>query len=365
MYYDYSKIDSYNCPIKIVVSRRGLGKTFGKIKMCAEKNVISGRRFIYVVETDEMSKELSRNNGEKFWANLLKYYEDCDTSRKRYFYNKFTELVVEEENENITSNRRSKTSVIGGTIKINGETAGYILSMNAFAELKRNNFRDIAYIIIDEFISEKFDKTTLENPRKISSLIQSVCRLNDIKIYMLANTVRKDDPILSRMGFKLEGYGWYYKRDDKGLIAILHFVDPKEYPDFAKAYEQSVAGRFAKMLGETNEENNEFIDDLPANRRLSNFKYKKGGMNLNIVKDNTIITLKELENGNIACVPFSRRPTTNLFCLTEKEQGYKLGYHIICNKTLKQSIMNMLRADVIYYYSEVEYNQLKFIIKGD
>ena len=365
MYYDYSKIDSYKCPIKIVVSRRGLGKTFGKNKMCAEKNVNSGKRFIYVVETDEMVKELARNNGEKFWAALLEYYEKADTSRKRYYLNQFTKLEVEDGDDALTSKRKSNTSVIGSTIKINGNTAGYILSMNAFAELKRNNFRDISYVIIDEFISEKFDKTTLENPRKIASLIQSVCRLKNIVIYMLANTVRKDDPILARMGFKLDRYGWYYKKDDKGLLAVLHFVDPSDYPEFAQAHESSVAGRFAKMLGETHEENNEFIDDLPASRRLNTFKYKRGGMSLNIVKDNTIVTLKELDNGNIACVPFARHPTTVLYCMTEKEQGYKLGYHIICNKALKQSIMNMLRADVIYYYSEVEYNQLKLIIKGD
>ena len=42
-----------------------------------------------------------------------------------------------------------------------------------------------------------------------------------------------------------------------------------------------------------------------------------------------------------------------------------MGYHIICNKALKPTILNMLKADIIYYYSEVEYAQLKFIVKGD
>lgn len=365
LHYNWSKIDSYKCPVKIVVSRRGLGKTFGKVKMSTEKNVNSNKRFVYVVETDDMVKELGVNNGEKFWANLLAYYEEADTARKRYYLSKLTKLEIENSEDEVEDTRKANAFITGGTIKINGETAGYVISLNAFAKLKRNNFRNISYVIIDEFISEKFDKTTLQNPRKIASIIQSVCRLKDIKIYMLANTVRRDDPILARMGFKLKDYGWYYKRDDKGLFAVLHFVDPAEYPEFAEAHDNSVAGRFAKMLGETNEEDNEFIDDLPSSRRLSTFKYKKGGFSLNIVKENTIVTLKELDDGNVACVPFARRPTTTLYCMTEKEQGYKLGYHIMCNKALRQSIMNMLRADCIYYYSEVEYNQLKFIIKGD
>ena len=60
LYYDWSKIDGYRCPCKIVVSRRGLGKTFGKVKKAAEDFVTKSYRFIYVVETDEMIKELTK-----------------------------------------------------------------------------------------------------------------------------------------------------------------------------------------------------------------------------------------------------------------------------------------------------------------
>lgn len=371
MYYNYSKMDSYHCPIKIVVSRRGLGKTFGKLKTYTEKFVVGKKRFIYIVETGEMVKELTRNNGEKFWSALIEYYSKCDTARKRYFYERLTELKVydseDEENkdEDTIFTRAVKAKIIGGTIKINGETAGYIIDMNSFGELKRNNFNGVKYILVDEFITEKLDKTALENPRKIASIIQSIGRLRDIEIYMLGNAIRFDDPILSRMGFKLERFGFYKKYDEHGLLAILHFVDPADYPEFAEAHDKSVAGRFAKMIGETNEEENKFLEDLPKNKRLTSFKYKKNGWFVNIVRDNTIITLKELQSGGVACVPFAKSPTTTLFCMTEKEQGYKLGYHIICNKALRQTLMNMLKADIIYYYSEVEYNQLKLIIKGD
>jgi hypothetical protein len=370
MYYDYSKIDSYHCPIKLVVSRRGLGKTFGKLKMCTERYVTKKYRFIYVVETGEMVQELTRNNGEKFWSALLEYYSEQDTSRKRYFYNHLTELKVEDNDEDTDGykelfTRQIKARIVGGTIKINGETAGYIIDMNSFGEIKRNNFNKVKYIIVDEFITEKLDKTALENPRKIASIIQSVGRLRDIKIYLLGNAIRFDDPILSRMGFKLDRFGYYYKYDEFGLLAVLHFVDPKDYPEFAKAHDKSVAGRFAKMIGETNEEENRFLSDLPDNRRLTSFKYKRNGMSMNITRDNIIITLRELQSGGIACIPFANKGATILYCMTEKEQGYKLGYHIICNKALRQTLMNMLKADCIYYYSEVEYNQLKIIIKGD
>lgn len=365
IYYDYSKIDGYDCPIKIVVSRRGLGKTFGKIRKCTERYITNRRRFIYVVETGEMVKELARNKGEKFWSALLKYYSEQDTSRKRYFYEKLTNTEVEDEQDETKSNTKSNLSLFGGTIKINGETAGYIIDLNAFGELKRNNFIDVETVIFDEFISEKTDKTTLENPKKISSIIQSVARLKNIRIYMLGNSVRLSDSMLARMGFKLEKYGFHKKYDKHGLLAVLHFVDPKDYPEFAEAYEESVAGRFASFLGETHEEENIFIENVPESRMLKEFKYKKGGLSLNIVRENIIISLRELANGCMACVPFSGRNAKTLYCLTEKEQGYILGYHIICNTKLKQYLMNLLRADIVYYYSELEYEQLKLIIKGE
>lgn len=379
-YYDWSKIEGYNCPVKIVIARRGLGKTFGKIRQATENSVIKIKKgkvgkFIYVVETGEMVTELTRNNGEKFWCALLEYYQEQDTSKKRYFYNLITSLEVTEDDEEDTDEtmevvkyaRKVNAKVRGGTILIDGHTAGYILDMNAFAELKRNNFNGVDYVIVDEFISENMDKRALDNPRKISSIIQSIGRLGlDIKIYMMANPVRRDDPILSRIGFKLDGYGFYKYYDEEGLYAILHFVDPAEYPEFEEAHNKSVAGRFAKMMGETQLESNVFVDDLPVTKRLKTpCKYKKGGFSINVVRDNIIITLKELVDGKIACVPFARNRAVNLVCLTEKEQGYKLGFHIICNKALRQTLMNMLRADIILYYSEVEYNQLKLIIKGE
>lgn len=370
IFIDFRKLDGYQCPCKIVVGRRGLGKTFGKKRKAIERFVTKGERFVYIVETGEMVKELTQNNGEKFFADIIEEYAKYDTSRKRYFYKKLSELklvdddTVENKEDSIFK-RTHNAKVSGGTIKINGDTAGYIVDINSFGEVKRNAFIKVTFIFVDEFISEKMDKTTLDYPRRISSLVQSIARLRNVNIFMAGNAIRFDDPVLSRMGFKIDRYGYYKKYIDGELFAVLWFIDPNDYPEFAEAHNKSVAGRFAKLMGETNEEENKFISDLPKERRLNNFRYRKNGLSINVVKEDTIITLKEMQDGNIACVPFANIGAKTLYCLTEKEQGYKLGYHIMCNKALKQIIMNMLRADIIYYYSEVEYSKLKFIIKGD
>lgn len=367
MYYNWSIIEGYRCPVKIVISQRGLGKTFARVKKCCENFITKSKRFIYIVETGDMVRELTKNNGEKFWANILDYYQEQDTSRKRYFYNKLTSVEVTEDEEGYEqlANRKSNAKVIGGTIKINGDTAGYILDMNSFGDIKRNNFSNVDTIIVDEFISEKLDKTSLENPKKVVSIIQSVARLKNIKVYLLGNSVRLSDSILSRMGFKLSEYKIYKKYDNFGLFAVLDFVDPNKYESFNNAHNESVAGRLAKMLGEDHEERNEFLSDIPEDRILKEIKYRKKGISMNVVKDDYIVTIKELENGKFAVVPFAGTNTrTTLWCLTEKEQGYKMGYHIVCNKALRQTLTDMLKADTLLYYSEIEYAQLKNIIKG-
>lgn len=364
IYYDYSKVDGYSAPIKIVVGPRGVGKTFGKKRKAIEKMITNTRRFIYVVESGEDIKKLTMNGGEKFFSDILEVYEKGESSRDRYFAKKLISTEVEGEVDEKLFKKTGATKIAGGTLKVNGETAGYILDLNSFGNLKRNAFTNISTVLIDEFMSEKFDKTTLELPRKIVSLVETVARTKDMQIYMLGNTVRHDDPVLARMGFRLKKYGIYKIYDEFGLLAVLDFVNPDDYPEYKEKHARSVAGRLAKLMGEDNENSNEFKSDLPDSKRLTTFRYKKCGWSANIVKDDVIITLKELTNGNIACVPFARRPTEQLYCLTEKEQGYKLGYHIVCNPYMRQMLQDMLRADIIYYYSEVEYLQLKTILKG-
>ena len=370
MFYDWSKIEGFQCPVKIVVSRRGLGKTFGKVKKAVEDFITKNHRLIYVVRTDEIIVQLTKNKPEKFWCNIIDYYSEQNTSRKKYFYNHLTDISVDEENseDDVPTQiykRKTNANLVGGIIKVKGDTAGYIVSLNSYGEIKRNNFIGVKTIIVDEFISEKMDKTTLENPRKISSIVQSILRLKYAKLYLLGNAIRLDDPLLSRMGFKISSYGFYKRYDENGLFAVLHFVDPADYPEFAKAHDKSVAGRLAKMLNETNEEENKFLCNVPTNRRLVNFKYKKGGLRLNVIKGDIIVSIRELADDGYGVVPFSRMGDTTLLCLNQKEQGFKMGYHIVWNKLLKETLVGMMSANALYYYSEIEYVQLKEIIKGD
>lgn len=84
------------------------------------------------------------------------------------------------------NSKKGSAKIYGGTLRINGETAGYILDLNSFGEIKRNNFVNIKCVIVDEFISERLDKTTLSSPKKFRLLFSLLQDLKTLKYICLA-----------------------------------------------------------------------------------------------------------------------------------------------------------------------------------
>lgn len=261
MYYSYRSIDGFKAPIRVVLSKRGLGKTFGALMKAFRSVAFENKRFVYVVETLEMVKTLSQNKGEKFFAAILSYLESPKASRKD---KQLLSLLRPESGDTEVEEGDVFNKIQGGTIKVGGNTAGYIVSLNDFSNLKRNNFINVKYIIVDEFISEEVDIRTLRNPYKLVSIIQSIARTQNVIIYMLANTVRLNDPILNKLGFSNIKLGEIKCLKDKyGAIAVCHYVDNKEYDEFNKVADASVAGRFAKLMNETTLDDNTFKETCP------------------------------------------------------------------------------------------------------
>lgn len=264
MFYSYRKVDSYNCPLKIILAQRGIGKTFGAVKnKCVWKFIKTGKIFIYVVETQEMVKVLTQNHGEKFFSEIIAKTSKCDSYKNRTIYAALTGANISE----FTMSKENPTQAltIGGTIKIGGQTAGYIVAYNDYGNLKRNNFTNVGTIVLDEFIPEERDIRNLRDPYKISSVVNTVARLNDVEIVMLANTIRLDDPILERFGLTDIKLGEIRKIMVKGkLLGVCHYVDPAEYQEYTQASSASVAGLFSEALSETNLNKNEFVNTIDS-----------------------------------------------------------------------------------------------------
>ena len=262
-YYNWRRIDGYNAPITVVIAQRGLGKTFGRVLHCLTDFIKTGRRFVYVVETLDDVKTLSQNAGERFYSSIEEELERRTSKRSKALYNALFRgnSVIEEGKTDLeeVSDDGQTNKVIGGTFKVQGQTAGYLIAINSFGNLKRNNFTNIATIIIDEFIPEDIDIRHMRMPYKVASIIQTVARRNDIKIYMLGNAVRVDDILLARMKLANMHIGETRVIKDKyGVLIVAEYVDPSKYPEFTRSSAESVSGRLSTLLNEDNLEKNTF-----------------------------------------------------------------------------------------------------------
>lgn len=356
MHYSFRKIDSYNLPIRMVMSRRGLGKTFGGVIKGLEAVAEEGKRFIYVVETKEMLKELCQNKGEKFFAGIVEFLESDATNKrqKRLYKHMFANGEGSEVEEGDVFN-----NIKGGTIRVGGITAGYIVAFRDFSAIKRNNFVGLKYVIIDEFISEEIDIRSLQNPKRIASIIQSICRKQEVIIYLFANSIRSNDILLERLGFtNMEPGEFRVIKDKFGALGVGHYVSIEEYPEFDKTVEKTVANRLAALLGEDSLEKNEFRDkidrglmipDKPAqNRFVCCLEGESESVRVHVAKDGKYYVMEDYG--------VNKR---NRFCVDIKNVRTGVYY----NPEYRDMFIKLMETDKLRFDTSISYLRLRAILK--
>lgn len=354
LYYNYRTIDGYNAPINVVISKRGLGKTFGKVLKGFRKFYKHKHRFIYVVETEEMIDVLSQNHGEKFFSKIIEFLENNPSKRNKELLD-FMSVAETEVTESSYINK-----IKGGTILVNGLTCGYIVSLNGFSKLKRNNFVDVSDIIIDEFIPEEINIKSLKNAYKMVSIVQSIARKENVKVWLLGNSIRLNDNILLKLKLTNLKLGEFRKVYDKyGLLVVCHYVDPKQYKQFSIEADQSVAGRLATLTGEDNLETNEFTDELskdlmmPDNPKSSHFIYclhgEAGSIRVHATKDYSEYYILEDYGKN----------KNNRYCLDSKYQTNIVMYI----PEYKEMILNLYSQNKLKFENSYVLTIFKNILK--
>ena len=361
MFYNWRKICGYNAPVTVVISRRGLGKTFERVKDALQDFVEGKGRFVYVVETIEDVKTLSQNKGERFFSAIDEFYRKTTSNRAKRFH----KLLFEDKKSNIEEGETELVDtkgnrITGGTIKVGDDTAGYLIALNSYGNLKRNNFVDIKTIIIDEFIPEEIDIRHLRIARKVASVIQTIARRQNVKIYMLGNSIRLNDILLTRLGLDNMRLGEIRQiKDGQGLLVVGHYVDPAEYPEFEVEADKSVAGRLAKLLGEDNLDKNEFRGDIGEGMRIPD-KQKashllvcihdgEDSLRLNTTKDRQDIYVMSDYGKNInKRICFDKRFETPL---------------IMYQPDIRESLLNFYKKGHMFFESGVQHLIFRKIMK--
>lgn len=360
-HFESQPVDAYNAPITVIVGPRGIGKTFhynkDDIIFCYENDW----KMIYICETKEDVEQLSANNGERFFSRIVMELSKQNSNRAKKYLSYFTNSSLTEEVETIKDGK-ADYEIKKGIISLSGKQIGYLIANNDFAHLKRNNF-DETYkrFIFDEFIPEKVDIRTLDNPRKIVSLIQSIARTaTDVKIVMLGNSVRSNDPILSRFGLDdLEPGEIRACFDNYGLLVVAHMINRECYPNFKNKADASVAGRLATILEEDNLDKNIFRDKLdnvmildPATKEPSKYFFT-------LFDAEDSIRFHKTKSGMIYCLQDYGSVRSSLYCIDK----FCIDARIIYNPDLKDILLNYYSQNKILFESQQIYFKFKKILK--
>lgn len=328
MYYDYSKILTYNAFINFLIGERGVGKTYGSSKFVTSRFIHKGEEFVYI---RRYKSELSKAVPEFFKA-LINNNEFPDH-----------ELITK-----------------GNKFMIDGKVAGYSFSLSTAQSLKSTNFPNVKTIIFDEFIIEEGQNHYIKNEvENFLGMIESIARMRDIRVFMLANAVTITNPYFIYFDISLP-YNTDIKTYKDGLILVQYMYN-KEYRE-AKA--QTKFGKltanteYSKYANENNFrlDNKNFIEKKTGSSRCSfGIKYKDQTYGVWFDYDEGKIFVSQDINCTqiFACTLADHTPNTMLLSAIKDYnswktfiKNYKLGNVYYENIKIKNMIQELVRISL-------------------
>ena len=274
IYYNYNRIVSYGSLLNMLIGERGVGKTFGASELVTNSFIKKRRQFVYL---RRYKSELAKSS-KKFFSALIKE-------------NKFPDHQLE---------------VKGSTYYIDDEVAGYSMTLSTAQQLKGTNYDQVYYIIFDEFLIEEGQGHYLKNEVfSFLGLIETIARMREIKVFMLANAVSEINPYFLFFNLSLP-YNNDIKLFKDGLI-LLQYMKNEKYRQAKKET------KFGKLISGTDyedysvnnkfyDENKNFIEKKSGNAKFSfSFIYKGNILGVWIDYDNSKMYISNdyLNNGYI------------------------------------------------------------------
>lgn len=328
MYYDYTKILTYNAFINFLIGERGVGKTYGASKFVTSRFINKGEEFVYI---RRYKSELQKAVPEFFKALINNNeFPDHELATKG---NKFT---------------------------IDGKVAGYSFSLSTAQSLKSTNFPKVKTIIFDEFIIEEGQNHYIKNEvENFLGMIESISRMRDVRIFMLANAVTITNPYFIYFDISLP-YNTDIKTYKDGLILVQYMYN-EEYRE-AKA--QTKFGRltsgteYSKYANENNFrlDNKNFIEKKTGSSRCSfGIKYKDVtyGVWFDYNAGKIFVSLDVNSTQIFACTLNDHTPNTMLLSAIKDYnswktfiKNYKLGNVYYENIKIKNQIQELIKMSL-------------------
>lgn len=212
MYYDLSKVLSYsNSFLYFLLGERGVGKTYGASKFVIKKFIEKGEEFVYI----------------------RRYKTELQISAPKFF----EALKTNNEFEGHT------LDVKGEKFYVDGKVAGYSMTLSTAQNRKGSNFPKVKYIIFDEFIIEEGQNHYLNLKNEVETflgLIESIARMRDVKVFLLANAVTITNPYFTYFDLHLP-----YNNDIATFKDGLILVQYMKNEEYRKAKKET---KFGKLI---------------------------------------------------------------------------------------------------------------------
>ena len=315
MFYDPSVTLSHNCMLNFVLSNRGGGKTTSTLAHVVKKFETTGEQFIWVrrsqTELDLIKKTMFAGAESAGLIAPAKYRVGRD-------------LITCGDDDTV---------------------AGGIIALSRATHFKSVAWPNVKYIVFDEFLHEQ--RRYLKNEvQLLLSIIESVARMRDIRVLLLANRITKYNPYFEFFNIDYTGEREFQKLRKKSVL--IHTWHSDEYTKAKKAT------TFAKMLegtayGAFMFENANILD---SDDFVMKIKAKSKNPIMSCVFEKTDFTCWFVETKESHVLYFTKGLNKNAVRLVNFDDEMKENFHWVSRRsTFVRNIRKAAERGAIYFES--------------
>ena len=211
IYWDISKLLSYNALLSFVIGERGVGKSYGAKKFVAKHFINKHKQFVYIRRYKTELKQAMYKKGVPIFWNQIKNDDELND----HTFTNDSEIM-----------------------KIDGEIAGFAIPLSIANILKSASYEGVDTIIFDEFIIDKGCYHYLQDEvTALLEVIETIARLRDIRVIFLGNAISITNPYFTYFNLTLPYNSEFKvaKRDNKGIpLIVINYIKNEVYRKIKK-----------------------------------------------------------------------------------------------------------------------------------
>lgn len=242
---NYNDLLKADADVYIIFGLRSYGKSYGILKYVIDNWIDKGQEFVTMRTVDD---DVLQGKARKYIATIKPYFEDrLQWEKELTVYN--SDIVARWVNADQK--------------KIERDPVGHMMSLSGWLKYKGNNYDNVTTVIFEEFLERKPKLTNEAFMEGYLNNLSTVIRRRGkrVKVFLLANTVRKKSPIFDYYGIRInkltKGQPVQFRADNGLKICAFWTPDPKLDNDVTAHYTVSQT-KESKMITSGDWEENSY-----------------------------------------------------------------------------------------------------------